>query len=162
MLVMPGLVRAIHAFENKQTKKTWMAGTGPAMTWWIDQTLGHRRPARGGRHFARHRPGPRPMVDGLHAPFVSADLGREVVHAGDRAIVDGEGERRLALEAGRERQRRLDGAAVGDRHDGAAGTLRGEPLDRAAGARDEIVETLPPRGAAVGGGGPERPPRHPA
>jgi hypothetical protein len=30
--VMPGLVPGIHVFLLVATKKTWMAGTGPAMT----------------------------------------------------------------------------------------------------------------------------------
>jgi hypothetical protein len=30
--VMPGLVPGIHAFVGAERKKTWMAGTSPAMT----------------------------------------------------------------------------------------------------------------------------------
>jgi hypothetical protein len=29
---MPGLVPGIHVFASIKTRKTWMAGTGPAMT----------------------------------------------------------------------------------------------------------------------------------
>jgi hypothetical protein len=38
-VVMPGLVPGIHAFLANQTK-TWMAGTGPAMT--REGTVGRR------------------------------------------------------------------------------------------------------------------------
>jgi hypothetical protein len=31
--VMPGLVPGIHVL-NATARKTWMAGTSPAMTWW--------------------------------------------------------------------------------------------------------------------------------
>jgi len=32
--VMPALVAGIHAFLAALSKKTWMAGTSPAMTMW--------------------------------------------------------------------------------------------------------------------------------
>src|SRR5262249_27576081 len=47
-------------------------------------------------------------------------------------------------------------------HDRAAGELRGEPLDRGGGTADEVVETLAPRRALIGGREPERPSRYPA
>ncbi|MGF6311293.1 hypothetical protein ABIB82_005510 [Bradyrhizobium sp. i1.8.4] len=46
-LVMPGLVPGIHVFASR--RKTWMAGTSPAMTVWKGQLMPNAIPLpRGG------------------------------------------------------------------------------------------------------------------
>src|ERR1700754_1153631 len=81
------------------------------------------------------------LVDERDAPAAMA-VACKMVEPGDRAVVDGEGKALLWLAAERNPDRGLDGAAMRDRDDVAAGMLRVDALDRAADAVVQVHETF--------------------
>src|SRR5438270_10154149 len=90
-------------------------------------------------------------VRGIREPGLLVDEGdtpaavagaREMVEPGDRAIVDGKRKALFGLIAERHPDRRLDGAAMRDRDDVAAGLREIDALDGAANAGVQIHETF--------------------
>src|SRR6266700_5327218 len=78
------------------------------------------------------------------------------VEAGEGEVVDVDGERGLGGEAERLRERRADGAAMGDGYEVPARVLAGQAPHRRRHARHQPDEALPTRRGYMGGRQPER------
>src|SRR4051812_33046470 len=119
------------------------------------------------RQFCRHHFRARRLmhrgVRGVGDPWLLVDEGnppaavaaaRKMIEPGDRAIVDGESEALFRLIAKRNADRGLDGAAMRDRDDVAAGVREVDAFDRTADAVVQIHETFPVRRRLVDRGEP--------
>src|SRR6202035_3788587 len=82
------------------------------------------------------------LVNSHDAPAVTHAGAVDPVDAGDRAILDREGERGFGVEIERERQSGADGAAMRDGDDVASGIGLDQPVNRPGHPLDDRSEAL--------------------